>query len=134
VAVVSGAAEPTAVAGGKDCLRSAAPLVGQPQQSPTANSETFTSPRCCRTSRRLLLFNVVNEKSLADYNFAPFRGAARHECRDPQFELRAQAKPPEGSSEEWKDAMRQEDWLMAKKVIIWIVLWIVKMILERILD
>jgi hypothetical protein len=49
-------------------------------------------------------------------------GSARHECRDPQFELRAQAKPPEGSSEEWKDAMRQEDWLMAKKVIIWIVL------------
>jgi hypothetical protein len=30
-------------AGGKDCLRSAAPLVGQPQQLPTANSETLTS-------------------------------------------------------------------------------------------
>jgi hypothetical protein len=64
VAVVSGAAEPTAVAGGKDYLRSAALLAGQQQQLPTANSETFTSPRCCPTSRRLLLFNVVNEKSL----------------------------------------------------------------------
>jgi hypothetical protein len=33
-----------AVAGGKDCLRSTAPLVGQPQQAPTANSEALTSP------------------------------------------------------------------------------------------
>jgi len=66
-----GAAEPTAVAGGKDYLRSAASLVGQPQQSPTANSVTLTSPPV--VGRQGAAVNVVNEKSLADYNFAPFR-------------------------------------------------------------
>src|SRR5262249_31439694 len=30
--------------GGKDCLRSSVPLVGQPQQAPTASSEALTSP------------------------------------------------------------------------------------------
>jgi len=39
-----GAAGLTADAGGKDCLRSAAPLVGQAQQAPTANSEALTFP------------------------------------------------------------------------------------------
>jgi hypothetical protein len=48
VAEAFGAAGPIAVAGGKDYRRSAAPLVGQPQQSRTANSETFTSPACGR--------------------------------------------------------------------------------------
>src|SRR5215472_9920489 len=35
-AAACGAAGPVAVAGGKDCLRSAAPLVGRKQQAPTA--------------------------------------------------------------------------------------------------
>src|SRR5215475_8360546 len=43
-AAAFGAAGLPAVAGGKDCPRSAAPLVGQPQQAPTANSEAFASP------------------------------------------------------------------------------------------
>ena len=50
-------------------------------QEPTANLLTRgpsykrnidLSP-CCSTARRLMLFNVVNAKGLADYNFAPFR-------------------------------------------------------------
>ena len=49
-----------AVAGGKDCLRSAAPLVGQLQQAPTADSEALDLSPCCRTARRLMLFNAVN--------------------------------------------------------------------------
>jgi hypothetical protein len=65
VAVFCVGAGPAAAAGGKDCLRSAALLVGEPQQSPTANSETFTSPR-------LMQFNVVDEM-FPDTNFAPFR-------------------------------------------------------------
>jgi hypothetical protein len=71
LAVACGAAEPTAVAGGKDYLRSAASLVGQPQQSPTANSETFTSPPVVGWQEAEV--NVVNQKNLADHNFAPFR-------------------------------------------------------------
>src|SRR5215467_9394231 len=42
--VACGAAGPIAVAGGKDCLRSAAPLVGQLPQAPTANSEALPFP------------------------------------------------------------------------------------------
>src|SRR5215510_207869 len=57
-----GAAGLPAVAGGKDCLRSATALAASRQQRPTANSETLTSPACCRTSRRLMLLSVVNEK------------------------------------------------------------------------
>jgi hypothetical protein len=55
-----GAARPTAVVGGKDYLRSAAPLGGPPQQSPTGDSETFTSPAVWDGHR--LIVNVVNEK------------------------------------------------------------------------
>jgi hypothetical protein len=72
------AAGPAVVAGGKDCLRSAAQLVGPPPQSPTANTRiTILRPSrtvlvqdppakhcshsCCRRNRRPMLFNVVNE-------------------------------------------------------------------------
>jgi hypothetical protein len=55
-----GAARPTAVVGGKDYLRSAAPLGGPPQQSQTGDSETFTSPPVWDGHR--LIVNVVNEK------------------------------------------------------------------------
>jgi hypothetical protein len=71
LAVACGGAEPTAVAGGKDYLRSAASLIGQLQQSPTANSETFTSPPVVGWQEGE--GNVVNQKSIADNNFAPFR-------------------------------------------------------------
>src|SRR5215831_17953286 len=52
----------SSVGGGKDCLRSATALAASRQQRPTANSETLTSPASCRTSRRLMLLSVVNEK------------------------------------------------------------------------
>jgi hypothetical protein len=58
--VASGAARPRAVVGCKDYLRSAAPLGGPPQQSPTGDSETFTSPPVWDGHR--LIVNVVNEK------------------------------------------------------------------------
>src|SRR5215510_9036125 len=58
-----GAAGLPAVAGGKDCLRQTAALAASRQQRPTANSETLTSPACCRTSRRLMLLSVVKEKA-----------------------------------------------------------------------
>jgi hypothetical protein len=51
-----------------------ASLVGQPQQSRTANSETFTSPPVDGWQEAEV--NVVNEKSLADHNFAPFSRSA----------------------------------------------------------
>src|SRR5262245_32420925 len=38
-------------------------LAASRQQRPTANSETLTSPACCRTSRRLMLLSVVKEKA-----------------------------------------------------------------------
>src|SRR5262249_9099402 len=54
-----GAATPIAVAGDKDCLRSAAPLVGQQQQAPTASSEALPLPLLLNR-RRLMLFNPIN--------------------------------------------------------------------------
>jgi hypothetical protein len=45
------------------------------QQRPTGNSETLTSPACCRTSRRLMLLNVVNEK-LSRLQFCALHPAA----------------------------------------------------------
>ena len=70
--VACGAAGPIAVAGGKDCLRSAAPLVEQLPQPPTANSEALPFP--------LLLNRQEADGSmpsmgmaLTDHNFAPFR-------------------------------------------------------------
>jgi hypothetical protein len=59
--------------GGKDCLRSATALAAWRQQRPTANSETLTSPACCRTSRRLMLLSVVNEK-LSRLQFCALQG------------------------------------------------------------
>jgi hypothetical protein len=50
-------------------------LVGQPQQSPTANSEIFTSPPVVGWQEAEV--NVVNQKSPADHNFAPFNRSAR---------------------------------------------------------
>jgi hypothetical protein len=71
-----GAAGPQAFAEGKDCLRSAAPLVGQRLQSPTANNEAFTLSTRCPRQKTLMLFNVVNDNGpLADYNFAPLKPA-----------------------------------------------------------
>jgi len=68
-----GAAGPPAVGGGKDCLRSAAPLVGQPQQAPTENSETLTCTSCCWTVRRLKLFNAVNGNGPCGSQFCALR-------------------------------------------------------------
>jgi hypothetical protein len=62
LAVACRAAEPTAVAGGKDYLRSAVSSAGWPQQSPTAYSETFTSPPVVGSQEAEV--DVVNEKSL----------------------------------------------------------------------
>ena len=65
-----------AVAGGKDCLRSAPPLVGEPQQAPTAYSGALLSP-CCRTDRRLMLFNAVNKNSPCGSQFCALHAIPR---------------------------------------------------------
>ena len=68
-AAACGAAGPVAVAGGKDCLQSAPPLVGRPQQAPTANSEALSIPLLlnpqeadavrCRQSEWLLRITIL---------------------------------------------------------------------------
>jgi hypothetical protein len=44
---------------------------------PQQTAKHSRPPPRCWTSRRLTLFNVINEMGLSDTNFAPFRGLAQ---------------------------------------------------------
>src|SRR5262252_5478888 len=47
-------------------------LAASRQQRPTANSETLTSPACCRTSREADVAQRRQGKGCPDHNFAPY--------------------------------------------------------------
>src|SRR5262245_35738794 len=98
-AAACGAAGLPAVAGGKDCLRSAAPLVGQPRQAPTANSEALPLPLFLNRQEADAVQCRQWEWPLRITILRPSKGASRGEqgARAPLGDCGALWTPPGGT-------------------------------------